>query len=309
MRVLVTGVTGFVGSAVARALLVRGHEVHALVRTGADRWRIRDIEAALHVVEGDLAVKEQWIEPLLGLRLDGCLHLAWYAEPGKYAHHAGHNVACLGQTLELLLLAEKARWQVFVGAGTCMEYDLSGSAKLDESAPVQPATIYGTAKLAAFMLGTRLASQLDVRFSWGRLFYLHGRYEDERRVIPSFVRAATRGERFSATPGDQVRDYLHVNDAAAAFVTLLESRASGAFNVCSGQPVTVADLLARVARLMRAEHLLSLGSVPQRSDEPMHVLGDNSRLVALGWTPVMDLEGGLADTVTWHAAHRGGRRP
>src|SRR5438874_10761869 len=82
MRVFLTGATGFIGSHVARELLKKGHEVHALIRRGSGVKRIADIEQDLHRIEGDLFSD---LAPVLSqVQPELAIHLAWYCVPGDY---------------------------------------------------------------------------------------------------------------------------------------------------------------------------------------------------------------------------------
>src|SRR2546430_13942431 len=84
MRVLVTGATGFIGSHVARVLVRQGHDVHAMLRHGADTWRIADLLDSLFVARGEVGAPEH-LEPALGrIRPAVGFHLAWDAVPGQY---------------------------------------------------------------------------------------------------------------------------------------------------------------------------------------------------------------------------------
>src|SRR4051812_32231738 len=131
MRVLLTGATGFIGSNVARALRRDGFEVHALSRPEVD---LRDADAVDRAIER--------------AKPEMCIHLAWYAEPGKYLH-AKENLALVGATLRLAERLHEAGCKRFVGAGTCFEYDTS-QGRLSESSRLGPKSLYATCKLATF---------------------------------------------------------------------------------------------------------------------------------------------------------------
>ena len=100
-RVLLTGANGFIGSHVARALVAQGCEVHALVRqAGGGLWRLKDIESKLVFEKGDLTDPASLDRAIANARPEVCIHLAWYAAPGKYLH-AIENLALVSATLDL----------------------------------------------------------------------------------------------------------------------------------------------------------------------------------------------------------------
>lgn len=301
MRILVTGASGFVGSHVVRTLVAQGHEVTALVREDSSLWRLEDLEGGYRLARLPNGWTGALLDPLDGWPPEACVHLAWYAVPGEYLQ-SPENIPSLVLTLRLLEELAAAGCKHAVMAGTCFEYD-TDVGYLREDGPTRPATIYAAAKLAASTLGRHRAAQLGIGFAWARLFYVYGPFEDERRLVPAVVRALLEGREFPASAGTQVRDYLHVEDLATALSVLAVGQVAGTYNVCSGEPITIAALLTEVERVVGRPGLVRLGAVAMRPGEPNFVCGDNSRLKeATGWAPRRTLPEGLADTVAWWKA-------
>ncbi len=297
MRVLVTGASGFIGSHVTRRLLQRGHEVGALVRAPERAWRLRGELAHLWLLRGDLAALGEVEARLTQWRPDLCIHLAWYAEPGRYVQ-APENLDSLRASLDLLQLLGRVGCRRVVAAGTCAEYDPT-IGTYPESAPTAPTTLYGASKLALSLVTRQFAAQGRFTVAWARIFYLYGPFEDSRRLVPRLIQALRRGEAFPATPGTEVRDYLHVDDVAAALVTLGEGDQSGVFNVCSGVPVTVRELMETVGDIIGRPELIRFGGIPDQGQLP-RVRGQNRRLCSqLQWSPRYGLREGLEQTVGW----------
>lgn len=301
-RVLVTGASGFVGSHVARALLQSGCEVAALVRPTSSLRRLEDVAEDLILIRCELADAAAVRAALADWRPEACIHLAWYAEPGKYLT-SPENIPALTASLGLLDELIRAGCGYVVMAGTCAEYD-TDRGFLREDGPTKPATLYAATKLSLNLIAQQVASAAGIGFAWARLFYLYGPHEDERRLVPALIRALSQGTLFPATAGEQVRDYLHVEDVAAALRALAERRVGGTVNVASGVPVTMRQVMETIGDIVGGADLIRFGALPYRDWEPRFICGDNRRLRdEAGWAPrYPTLRAGLAQTVGWWKA-------
>ncbi|MBL7372666.1 NAD-dependent epimerase/dehydratase family protein, partial [Escherichia coli] len=109
----------------------------------------------------------------------------------------------------------------FVGMGSQAEYG-PVSARLDETVPTRPTTVYGAAKLSTALMLERLAEADGLSFAWLRLFSSYGPKDDLSWLIPYMARRLLAGERPALTPGEQIWDYIYVEDAAAAVAAALD---------------------------------------------------------------------------------------
>lgn len=295
MKILLSGATGFIGSHVARQLLGEGHEVHALVRPKSDLSRIADIESSLHLISADLL---QYPFTVIHEPFPICIHLAWYVEPGKYLA-APQNLDFLSASLRLARQMAEAGCKRFVAAGTCFEYD-TDAGTLSESSTVLPRNLYSACKLALFLTLEQFCRTAGMEFAWTRFFYQYGPFEDSRRLVPSVINALLHGKPAQLTPGEQIRDFLHITDVAAAVCIVARSRLTGAVNIGSGQPVTVGELARKIGNLMGKPELVKLGTLPYPPGEPMRIVADNTRLrKETDWQPRFDLDAGLRQTIDW----------
>jgi nucleoside-diphosphate-sugar epimerase len=270
-RVLLTGATGFVGGHVLRALAEIGVPVRAVIRSGSGA-RLPACPGDIEIVEsGDLfsETPNWWVEVCEGV--DCVAHLAWIATPGRYLI-ASENIDCLRGTLSLAKGAAEAKVRLFLGVGTCFEYDLSGG-ELSIANPLGPSTPYAGAKAAAFLSLSQWLPPQGVAFVWARLFYLYGEGEHPSRLVPYLRSQLAAGERVDLTSGRQIRDFLDVKDAAAKLVSLLNGDVTGAYNVCSGTPITVRALAECIAMEFGRPDLLNFGARPDNLVDPPFVLG------------------------------------
>jgi nucleoside-diphosphate-sugar epimerase len=302
MKVFVTGASGFIGAHVTRALLAGGHSVTALVVPGDSLWRLEEVTGKISVITGRVADKALLRRTLRDVRPAACIHLAWFAEPGRYLSAPG-NIVSLTESLSLLGELIQAGCDQVIMAGTCAEYDTE-KGFLRENTPARPTTLYGATKLANCLIGQQLAAAGQINFAWGRIFYPYGPQEDARRLVPAAICSLQQGQPFPATLGEQVRDYIFIEDVAAAFCVMLEKRASGVFNISSGAPVTIRHLLETIALLMGRGDQIQFGALTYRDWEPPFICGDNTHLKQLGWRPEYTLSVGLLQTIAWWKQNR-----
>ena len=129
-------------------------------------------------------------------RPDLCIHLAWYAQPGKYLS-SPLNLQHLQAGLHLGKLLAKAGCHRLVVAGTCAEYDTEAGLSFEASpTPGQPVR----RQQVALGLLAQLAAQLDLELAWARNFYVYGPYEDERRFVPAVIGSVLRARPPASPP-------------------------------------------------------------------------------------------------------------
>lgn len=271
-RILITGASGFVGRQVLRALAPSHRRIRVVARPGA-RNKLGDdactVESFVETADLFAESADWWAQACT--EVDTVIHLAWYAEPGKYLQ-SPQNIDCLTGTLQLAKGAAAAGVRRWVGVGTCAEYAL-GTEPLSIDTPLKPTTPYAAAKAAAYTaLAQFLPSQL-VQFAWCRLFYLYGEGEDSRRLVPYLRQRLAAGETAELTSGSQIRDFLDVAQAGRLIAQCAQGTGEGAFNVCSGTAISIRQLAERIADEYGARHLLNFGARPDNLFDPLHIVG------------------------------------
>jgi len=298
-RVLLTGASGFIGRHCLPLLLDKEYEVHALSsRTNP--------ETGPSVVwhRADLLNPDGPARLLDFLRPSHLLHFAWITEPGDYWTSPGNSDWAEASLALLRAFAEHGGRRAVV-AGSCAEYDWR-SERCSERAAPSPSTPYGSSKHSLHLRMESLCRAARVSSAWGRIFFVYGPHEKPERFVPSLIRALLGGERALCRHADQTRDLLHVQDVADAFVTLLESPATGAVNIASGIPVSLGDLARAIADKIARPGLLECRSEPATPISPRAVVADVRRMTTeVGWLPRYDLDRGLEETIDWWRTHAG----
>lgn len=275
MKVLVTGATGFVGRHLVQALLARGCEVRAVARrvepARALPWfdQVEFVAADVHDEALDVAALVEGVDALA--------HLAWPGLPNYQAlFHFEHNLMADYRFIKKAV--EAGISQVLV-TGTCFEYGLQ-SGPLDEQTAPQPANPYGLAKNTLRLFLEHLQREHPFTLQWARLFYLHGAGQNPNSLLAALDRAIdTQAAVFDMSGGEQLRDYLPIETAAAHLAgLLLRRRFNGVVNCSSGEPVSVRALVEAHLRGRGAALRLNLGHYPYPTHEPMAFWGVADRL-------------------------------
>lgn len=292
-RVLVTGASGFIGLNCLPLLKQLGYEIHAVSGSraiqsedSAIKWHSADL---LH--QSDITLLLQKVKPT------HLLHLAWYAIPGKF-WTAHENLDWVIATIGLMRAFYDQGGQRAVMAGSCAEYDWNFDFCSEASTPCRPTTLYGACKYSAQLLFNALSSQVGISGAWGRVFFLYGPGEHSSRLVPHVITSLMHGEPARCTHGEQVRDFMHVEDVAAAFVALLDSNVKGVVNIASGEPLRLKDMICEIADQLGRHKLVRLGAIQPSSADPPRLVADITRLRhEVGFRPVYNMSEGIAQTI------------
>ena len=291
-KVLLTGATGFIGRHSISTLLSRGFEIHAISRETSNEQ-----QEGVFWYKTDLLDTEIVSKLVSEIRPTHLLHFAWYAVPGEY-WTSPENIRWVQASLELLRSFIRHGGKRVVMAGSCAEYDWNYGYCSEYVTPLKPATLYGTCKRSVQDILNVYAKQAGISSAWGRIFFLYGPYEHPYRLVSHVISSLLKNKQAVCSAGTQIRDFMYVEDVASAFVSLLDSSVEGPVNICSGQSVSIRQVVTSIAKKMQCENLVQFGS--QSINEPPLLVGDNRRLInEVKWGPSLDLLIGIDKTIAW----------
>lgn len=312
-RCLITGIGGLLGSYLAELLLEKELAVFGTIHRGSEN--VDHIRDHLTLIPCDLQSGEQAELAVARAQPDVIYHLAAQSVPSRSWREPGltFQVNLLG-TLHLLEAVRKARpGATLVVAGSSAEYGLVPQDELPirEERLLLPSTPYGVSKVAADLLARLYARVHGLRVIRVRPFFVTGPRK-QGDVCSDFARgivAVERREQPCLRVGnlEPVRDFLDVRDAARALWLLAERGQPGeVYNLCSGVGHPVWKVLEMMIGM--ATRPIPVQPDPDRLrpiDEPV-IVGDSSRLRALGWQPQVPLEQTLRDMLEyWRRMPRG----
>jgi len=265
-RWLVTGAGGFIGGRLLRTLRARNLDAWGWTRADCD-----------------LRVSEAVTRALAQLKPTQIVHLA--ASPGSAIKTdwtmVAEEVAMVGNLAEAM--PEGCR---LIHAGSMAEFGRSG--RFDEGSACRPRTPYGCAKAAATDHAVALRFRLGRSITVARLFGVYGPGEAPARLTPSLIRNLAAGLRVPLSPGDQVRDFVHVDDVCDILQGLaLVDEAPPIVNVGTGVGLTVRTVCEAVADALGADRdLLGFGEHPYRSVDEAELVANTDLLARVVGVPV-----------------------
>jgi dTDP-6-deoxy-L-talose 4-dehydrogenase (NAD+) len=267
-QVIVSGATGFVGRHLVPELLRRGYDVVALAR---DEARARELAWFDNVrfVSVDFHRGPLPFSPEPGAAL---IHLAWPGLPNyRGLFHFEDNLPHGYRFIKQLVHAGVG--QVLV-TGTCFEYGMQDGA-LASSSETRPGNPYGLAKDVLRKQLEALRAESAFVLQWVRLFYMYGEGQGPRSILAQLDAAIARGDTaFDMSGGEQLRDYLPVQEVVRQLAERLASGTAGTFNVCSGKPVSIRRLVEQRIAELGARIDMNLGHYPYPDYEPMAFWGE-----------------------------------
>ena len=294
--VLVTGGSGFIGRHALPRLRDDGFEVHVVTHR---RRCDADIPEGVQVHDCDLFDFRQQRSLMSRIRPSYLLHLAWYTAHGLF-WTSPENLRWVQASLELLRAFAACGGKRTVFAGSCAEYDWSFGCCSEGITPTAPRSLYGTCKNALQQMFGQYCRQEKISGGWGRIFFLYGPHEAKARLIPSVITAVLDSKPVRCTDGSQIRDFLHVEDAASAFCALLTSDVEEVVNIASGRPVSIKEVVELIADKMGRRDLVELSTLDSSEAEAPMVVADTRRLAQeVAWRPKYDLSTGLDQVIEW----------
>jgi len=313
MKSLITGITGMIGSHVARVLVERGDEVHGLVR-----WRsnLRNLAGVLDGIRMHLGnIQEELLVRRLidEVRPDVIYHFAAQAFNGVSWDSPRYtltvNVFGTLNILEALREQGNKTTRVLMGCSSTAygETTRTWEGPIPETAPLQPVTPYGVSKVTQELLGKQYYFCYGIPSVIARVFNQVGTGHTESAAIQEFCRQIAMIEAGRQAPALKVgylgakRDFTDIRDSAPVFVKLAETGTPGeAYNVSSGQAVSMQELLDLAVSLSTAKIRVEVDESRMRPYDEKVLLGDNRKVRELtGWVPATDLKRSVQDILDY----------
>jgi GDP-4-dehydro-6-deoxy-D-mannose reductase len=294
MKILITGITGMIGSEVARLARSQGHETFGIARSSAAS-RMAVIEDD-HVLRCDIIDRDALERVVERIKPDLVIHLAAQAYNGiSWEMEDITHLTNYTGTLNVLRACKRSvpHAKVILACSSAAYGDVKPEdTPLREERLLKPITPYGVSKAATEALGFQYCKNFGMHVLLPRLFIHVGTGHPPATAIQNFARQLALISRGLLPPTVRVgnlttaRDFVDVRDGARALLLLAEKGTPGdPINICTGTAHSISQLLDMLIDVSGQKvEIVPDPRLMRPSDEPL-LLGDNTKIKALGWSP------------------------
>lgn len=300
---LITGAAGFIGSHLTRRLVHNGNDVHVLVRSTSDLFRIADLKDRVKVHTADVTDASAVTSVIEAVRPDGVFHLA--ASNIRRGVTAGDkdvvNVNILG-VRNLLEALKNHVYRFFIQTGSFLEYGVSNR-PVRETDRCEPSELYSVTKLAATRYGQAVAKRAGKPIVGFRIFTPYGPAIQPKRLVCEVISHALKNEPIDLTVPDVSRDFIFVEDLVNLLIEASQKAndcKGHVFNAGSGVSTPLKDFLDAVVRETNSLSQLNWNKYPLLAYDSKFWQADMEKTFNyFDWRPQHNVEEGIKKTVEW----------
>lgn len=295
-KVLITGASGFVGSYVTKALIDAGYNVSAICRSNSNFWRLEGVKNKIEWFNIDtLKSIDQIFE---SGSYSAVIHLA--VEYGKNENYNEYNLVNTNILfpLNLFTVANQKGVKLFFNADTFynLKYDNMTAYTLSKKHFIEWLEIFSKTH--------------KIRIVNMKLFHVYGLLDSNDKFVPSIILSCMKKQIIPMTSGQQMRDFVYVEDVAGAFVAVLSkelensSRGMITLDVGTGKMTTIREFVEQANSLWGGRAILDFGTLPDRQGEDDLDKPNLERITQYGWRSKIFLEDGLRLVIDWLKNYR-----
>jgi nucleoside-diphosphate-sugar epimerase len=273
MKILITGATGFIGSHICKELINKNHTVYAICRNSSNFDKCSSFTDKIIWVNQD---KNNDLNELIKIpNIDVLIHAAWSGINPKDRNNWDIQLENFRYSKSIIELAIQLNIKKIICLGSQSEYGIYNY-KVTENHIPSPIDAYGCIKLLTLHYLQNVAAKYHLTWYWLRIFSILGENDNQNWLLPQVIKRLINNEEIKLTKGEQYYDYLYIDDFIKCLDKIVNDKLnkSGIYNVCSGRPVKIKQLLLVVAQqLGKTPQFLKFGAIPYRENQNMFMVG------------------------------------
>ena len=289
--ILLTGVTGFLGSVLLKELLSHGYSVVGVKRSTSNLYRINDITSDPSLILFDIDISDP-SEIFNNINIDAIIHTATEYGRGDQPVYKILE-ANLILPIRLAELGIRNGTQLFINSDSYFNKKNHSYAHLLN---------YSLSKKSLLNWLANMANQINVINAV--IEHMYGPFDASTKFVEHAIQriAIQKIPYIPLTYGHQRRDFIHVSDVAGAFLKLIDYGFSGkinykSFEIGTGKSTQIVDFVTLIKELSNSTTLLGFGDMPYRSDEIMESCAINAELQQIGWDPKINIQDGVGSII------------
>ncbi|HEY0057394.1 MAG TPA: NAD-dependent epimerase/dehydratase family protein [Pedobacter sp.] len=295
-KVLITGITGFLGSHIAESLIQYDIQVIGLKRRTSDIWRCKGFDNQIYWI--DIDDKGNWKHEIVKIAPRVIIHCAWIGVEVTDRDNWAEQIKNIYFLADLIEITKSILLSKFIFLGSQAEYgNISG--KVSERVPSCALNAYSSIKLACLGITKTFCESNHINWIWLRVFSVFGEKENENWLIPSVIKKMLTEKEMDFTPAGQKYAYLYVKDFADIIMRISSCNIrSGVYNISSKNAQPLRCVIEQIRNIVNPDFKLNFGALPYRKDQSMHIEGDILKLTKqIGKIEFSDFNLALKNTI------------
>ncbi len=301
--ILITGGAGFIGANLTKKLINSGYNIDLTLRKSSNLWRIKDILDKVKIHYVDLLDKNKLTKIVKKINPIFIIHLATYSDYRNEADVEKMTDVNIKGTLNLLHASKNIGYKMFVNTGSSSEYGTKNK-PMRESELTEPISFYAATKTSATLLCQVFAREYKKPIVTLRPFSVYGPLEENKRFIPTIIKAVIKNKAIKLTPGNQRRDFIYIDDIVDIYIkTIFQGKklSGQILNMGTGLEYTNDEVVKILFEIAGKKVKIEKGTFPKRLWDTSHWVTDISKIKKyLKWKPKFSLEDGLKKTYDWN---------
>jgi UDP-glucose 4-epimerase len=297
-KVVITGISGFIGSNISEYFISHDFQVYGIVRKKTNIKKLKGFDSSItffDIDDRDLKLK------LSQLGEFSLIHCAWNGVNAELRNDWLIQAENISYFARILNLIESTQLKKLIFLGSQAEYGRIDF-EVHEQSALELNSAYGISKNTCRLMLELFASEKNINWIWLRVFSLFGPREDDRWLIPSLIQKMKKSKNVELTKGEQIYSYMYVADFSRMLHLILEKKVdNGIYNIANKNTVVLKDLIGLLKEKINRNAKLVFGAIPYRTNQSMLISASIDKIIGqIGDFDFTDISKALEETIGYY---------